>query len=152
MPTNRDPNMLERKVDILLLAISLPFQSLIGLHGADTDPFIGDPFLDDELDELDLTPEVISPRNALNHGINFRTTTSCSFAGTRIGFSHEVEKSLDRVGEALTIVEGGYGDGAFDGEVASCFEGEVIEIAPRGVGGDDDLGVIGKVELVKVSC
>ena len=54
---------------------------------------------------------------------------------------------MDGVGEVLAFVEGGWWDGTGLGEIAGGFEGEVVEVAPGTVGGEDELGVVWEVEL-----
>ena len=55
------------------------------------------------------------------------------------------------MGEVLAVVECGRWDGTGLGEVAGGFEGEVVEVAPGTVGGEDELGVVREVELLRVN-
>jgi hypothetical protein len=126
--------------------VTTPPEPPLRRHLTISNPAIAHPFAHNSFNKLYLLPEVVGLWNALDHwGYWVRV-----FGGASIGtqwFGHEVQQGLERVGEVLAVVEGGGWERAMLSEGHGGFQGEVVEVAPKAVAGEDDLGVVGEIEL-----
>lgn len=136
--------MLDRRRNISRVSVSVPSQP--GFHILSTAPNTTtvNPLLNDRLNELDLTAEIVSSWNSLEHRVDIWV---CARTGAHAWLGHEVEEGLGGVGEVGALGEGGWTDGTLLDQVVGCLEWKVVEVAPCAVGGNDDLGVVWEVEL-----
>lgn len=128
----------------------MPAQAAVDRHIADAMAAVFSPLLDALEDEFDFPAEVVGFWNALNHGVDLG-----AFAGSGLGLSrrlvHHVEQGLEGVAEMCAAVEGGSCKVTRLGEISGGLESKVVEVTPRAIGRQDDLGVIREIELQCVS-
>lgn len=146
---NGDPDMLLGCACVHHLAESSPAKTSVAAHGAVSKTTIGHPFLDHILNEHDLASEVVGIRYALEFGVNLGPLARGRRPrGTDRGWLRlKVEERLQRVREHGTIVESSGSNGPFAGKHLRGFFGEMPEVAPGASSIQDNLGVIGEVEL-----
>ena len=140
--------MLVRYLDVDLLSVALPSQSSLWSSIADTNSTMRDPFLNNRSDELNLPPEVIRVRNALEHRINIGLFVAGTWFDCTTWFRHEIQKCLQWIRKMLTIIQSRGGYGTCLCKLSSCFDWQMVEVAPCAITRENDFGMVRKVELI----